>query len=276
MHLIDTHCHIQNMVKADFDKLLTHTEIDTAKTIIQEAYSQHVKTIINVGTSITESKNALELAKAYHNCWAAVGIHPNDLTEGWQEDVKTLKKLALNKEEHKIVAIGECGIDKHYPNYNLQRQKDAFMAQIDLALEFDLALIVHTRQAPDETLRCLDEYRKDSMRGIIHCFSEDLFFAEQAIAMGFVLGFGGTITYPKNEILRTVAKSVPLEHIILETDAPFLPPQPMRGKQNHPKNIEYIANYLADLRQTSIEVIAHQTTSNAIKIFNFTSYDLSI
>lgn len=269
MHLIDTHCHIQNMIKADFDKPLLPEQIDTAKLILDESRNQQVTTIINVGTSVVESKNAIALAQAFSNCWASIGIHPNDLTDNWQEEFRVLKKLAQDKEKNKIVAIGECGIDKHYPEYKMQRQQDAFVAQIELALEHDLALIVHTREAPEETLRCLDDYSKESLRGTIHCFSENLSFAKHAIQMGFVLGLGGTITYPKNEGLRTIAKTISLEQIILETDAPFLPPQPMRGKQNHPKNIRYIAEFLADLLGISLETLSQQTTQNATRVFRF-------
>jgi TatD DNase family protein len=196
-----------------------------------------------------------------------VGIHPNDCSENWQKDMREIAALAKRKEEYKIVAIGECGIDKHYPEYNLQRQKDAFKAQIELALEHDLAIIVHTRDAGDETLRALDDFRGEALRGTIHCFSEDLAFAQHAIGLGFVLGIGGTVTYQKNNYLRSELTTVDLEHIILETDAPFLPPQTMRGKPNHPKYIETIARYVAELRSEPFELIAEQTTKNVQRIF---------
>ncbi len=268
MHLVDTHCHINMMVKKDFDRVLTEQELVAASEIIEQARTQDVQTIINVGTSLVESKNCVEIARRYESCYATIGIHPNDATEQWMDDLKELHLLATRKQELKIVGIGECGIDKHYPDYNLRRQKDVFKAQIELALEHDLGLVIHTRDAGDETLTCLDEFaREPSLRGTIHCFSEDLTFAQQAIAMRFVIGLGGTITYPKNVELRGVAQRVKLDDIILETDAPFLPPQPMRGQQNHPRYIAYIAEYLADLRSVSVEEIALQTTANVQRVF---------
>ncbi|MCL4229073.1 TatD family hydrolase [Candidatus Dependentiae bacterium] len=268
MHLVDTHCHINMMVKKDFDRVLTEQELVAAGGIVEQAHTQNVRTIINVGTSLIESKNCVEIARRYKSCYATIGIHPNDATEQWMDDLKELQHLACRKQELNIVGIGECGIDKHYPEYNLRRQKDVFKAQIELALEHDLGLVIHTRDAGDETLTCLEEFaHESSLRGTIHCFSEDLDFAHQAIAMGFVLGLGGTITYPKNVELRDVAQRVKLDDIILETDAPFLPPQPMRGQPNHPRHIAYIAEYLADLRSVSVEEIALQTTINVQRIF---------
>lgn len=274
--LIDTHCHINMMIKKKFDVLLQPDEFPLTAAIVEEAHHDEVKQIINVGTSLIESTNCVELAKKFNACYAAVGIHPNDCTATWHDDIKEMQRLWFtttnNKQKNnKIVAIGECGIDRHYPDYNLQRQKDAFKAQIELALENNLALIVHTRDAPDETLRSLEEFKHETLRGVIHCFSEDQSFADTAIGFGFVLGIGGTLSYPKNNILRDVFKKIPLEKIILETDAPFLPPQSMRGKQNHPKNIKIIAEFLTELREEQFEVIAQTTTKTAHKVFDMPS-----
>jgi TatD DNase family protein len=266
--LVDTHCHINTMIKQQFDTLLTTEELERAQAIILKASNQQVDYIINVGTSVIESKNCIALAKRYRNCYASIGIHPNDCTEQWKTDIKELKKLLQTTNDHTIVAIGECGIDKHYPDYNLPRQRDVFRAQIELALEYHKALIVHTRNAGDETLQCLDEFSQESLRGVIHCFSENSTFAQHVIAMGFVLGLGGTITYPKNTGLRDIAQATSLENIILETDAPFLPPQIIRGKQNHPHYIAYIAQYLAELKNCSLQDVAQQTTANALRIFS--------
>lgn len=248
--------------------MLTPQEIINAQSIIQQAAHHDVTTIINVGTSLSESINCIALARTYPRVWASVGIHPNDCTSSWRSDISDLEKHIQNKESNKIVAIGECGLDRHYPDYDIVRQKDAFKAQIELSLEYDLALIVHTRDAADETLRSLEEFKGQLTRGIIHCFSEDQSFADTALSFGFVLGFGGTITYPKNASLRAIAVNVPLESIVLETDAPFLPPQEIRGKQNHPEQIKTIATYLAQIRSTSYEAVAEQTTATALRIFN--------
>lgn len=269
--LIDTHCHINMMVKKEFDTILTQSEIKAAANIIEQARTHDVLYIINVGTNVIESKNCVALAQTYKNCFATIGIHPNDCTSTWHDDLKEMRSLWFNKNnahtDYSIVGIGECGIDRHYPGYNLQRQKDAFKAQIELALEFNLALSVHSRDAADETLYSLDEFRKEKLRGVIHCFSEDQSFAKEAIALGMVLGIGGTITYPKNELLRNVVKDIPLEKIILETDAPFLPPQTIRGKQNSPAQIATIAQYLEKLKNIEAVSVAKITTETAQTVF---------
>ncbi|MEX0940894.1 MAG: TatD family hydrolase [Candidatus Babeliales bacterium] len=267
--MIDTHCHINMMIKKKFDVPIVSSELPHAKIIIEEAQQAQVNYIINVGTSLIESKNCIELAKTFKNLYASIGIHPNDCTAQWLKDFKELKPLLQKKESNKIIAIGECGFDKHYPGYNLQRQRDAFKAQVELALENDLPIIIHTRDAKDETLDALSEFSKDNIKGVIHCFSEDLAFAKEVINLNFLLGIGGTLTYPKNNILRQVFTTINLEHIILETDAPFLPPQIIRGKENHPKYILTIAEYLAEIRNESLLTIATQTTANARKLFNF-------
>lgn len=265
--LVDTHCHINMMVKKSFDILLTPEEISAAQLIVKQAHARNVDTIINVGTSVIESKNCIALAQNYDSIFAVIGIHPNDLTNNWKKDLAELNLFLKQKEKNKIVGIGECGLDFHYPDYNIQQQKDAFKAQIELALEHALGLVVHTRQAPDETLRVLEEFKGDISNGIIHCFSEDQNFATTVIEWGFVIGIGGTITYPKNNYLRDIIKTVKLQSIVLETDAPFLPIQEMRGKQNHPQYIFNIAEYIAQLRNEPFETVANQTTNNAKQIF---------
>lgn len=265
--LIDTHCHINMMVNPTFDTILTEAEISQAQAIVDEAATRDVTTIINVGTSLPESLNCVALAKRYDAVFAAVGIHPNDCTAKWRDELRDIETLLRNKASNKIVAIGECGLDMHYPDYNLARQKDAFKAQIELALEYGLALIVHTRDAGDETMHALEEYKGQLTRGVIHCFSEGIPFADFTLEMGFVLGVGGAVTYPKNNQLRDVVKHVPLASIILETDAPFLPPQVIRGKQNNPAQIATVAAYVADLLGVSLEQVSNTTTATAQKLF---------
>lgn len=255
------------MVKQEFNKPLQPAEYEVAQKIVDEAAQFGITKIINVGTSLIESENSIELARRFKDVYASIGIHPNDLNDMWQEDLAKLAEYLTKKEELKIVAIGECGMDKHYPGYNISRQQDAFKAQIELALRHDLALIVHTRDAAEETLFCLELYKNQGLRGTIHCFSEDLHFAQQALSWGFVLGIGGTVTYPKNNTLRAVVRAVGVDKIILETDAPFLPPQIIRGKQNHPKYIRIIAEYIADMLTLSFEGVESITTQNVLKIF---------
>ncbi|HMK32923.1 MAG TPA: TatD family hydrolase [Nitrosopumilaceae archaeon] len=266
MKLIDTHCHINMMIKSTFDTPLQHSDLPQAQLIVEQARLHNVDIIINVGTRAIENQNCVLLAHTFDSVFATVGIHPND-SDTWQNDFKLLKKWTAEKEKNKIVGIGECGIDMHYPGYNISRQKDAFKSQIELALEHNLALVIHSRDAYDETLHVLEEYKKTISRATMHCFSYDQAFATTVTSWGFVLGIGGTVTYPKNDTLRTIVKNISLKNIVLETDAPFLPPQAIRGKQNHPKEILTIAQYIADLRDETVETIAAETTKNALHLF---------
>lgn len=265
--LIDTHCHVNLIVKNSFDTSLSQEDFINAKKIIEEAEELLVTRIVTIGTSFIESINCVQLAQKNNSVYAVVGIHPNDAQEQWQEDIKKLSGLLKEKEKNKIVGIGECGFDKHYPDYNITRQKDVFRAQIELALEHDLPLVIHTRNAHDDVLTFLEEYKSNSLKAVIHCFSEDLAFAQRAISAGYFLGVGGTATYPKNNELRAIIKTVGIESVVLETDAPFLPPQAVRGKQNRPAYIPLIANFLAELCGVSFEHIAHLTTRNTLALF---------
>ena len=196
--MIDTHCHINMMVKKEFDVPLTSNELADAKKIIEQAAASDVTQIVNVGTSLIESKNCITLAEKYDALYATIGIHPNDCTREWNKDFLELKKLISHE---KVVGVGECGIDMHYKGYDLKRQNDAFKAQIELALEHDKALVVHSRDSYDETLRALEEYSGEIKRAVIHCFSYDLPFAQTVIEWGFKIGIDGPITYTKNDIL---------------------------------------------------------------------------
>ncbi len=265
--LIDTHCHINMMVKKEFDVPLENTAFPEAEKIIKNAKIHSVARIINVGTSLVESKNCIMLAKKFDSVFAVVGIHPNDCTKNWNQDLTQITHWLKNKNENNIVGIGECGIDLHYPEYNLQRQHDAFKAQIELALEHNLALVVHSRDAYDETLKILEEYKNNIQHGIMHCFSYDQSFADTVIGWNLALGIGGTITYPKNDQLRSIVLKVNLDYLVLETDAPFLPPQIIRGKKNHPEHVRTIAQFIADLCNEPIEKVAEKTTKNAVRIF---------
>jgi TatD DNase family protein len=266
--LVDTHCHITAMIKNSFDVPLEKSDIDQARLIIKEADNAHVSLIVEIGGEHkVENANCILLAQTFKTIFATVGIHPNRCST-WQEDLALIKTWIANKETNKIVGIGECGLDMHYLGYNLKQQKNAFKAQIELALEHDLALVVHSRDAYDETLYILEEYKNNIQNAVMHCFAYDQSFAQTVTDWNFMLGIGGTVTYPKNNELRNVVKNSDLKNIVFETDAPFLPPQTMRGKQNHPQNIATIAQYVAELRNENFATIAQQTTHNALKLFN--------
>jgi len=265
--LVDTHCHLNMMVKDSFGTALTSDEIAKAQAIVAEAQAEGVVAFVNAGTCPVESQNSVALAKAISSVWALVAIHPHDCKDNWQEQFAVIKKLVADKEANKIVGIGECGIDRHYPEHNLMHQTDAFRAHIELALQHDLPLIVHSRDAYEETLHALDEYKSDLSRGILHCFSYDHEFANNVMRMGFAIGLAGNLTYPRNDELRDIAQALPMDKIVLETDAPFMPPQKMRGKQNHPKYVRAVAEQLAETKGLPLETVARDTTKTACDVF---------
>ncbi len=266
---VDTHCHINMMVKKDFDVLLSAEQLALAGTIVKQANDVGVLIIINVGTSVNESLNSVLLAKTYYHVFATVGLHPCDCSDSWKQDFEQIKKLAQNKEENKIVAIGEIGLDFYHKPFDAQRQKDAFKAQIELSLECNLPLSIHVREAGDETLRILEEYVREIKGAVIHCFSQPSDFAEIVLGWGFYLGIDAPVGYPKSIALREIVTTTPLDRIILETDAPFLPPQEFRGKQNSPVFLPRFAPIIAELKNISLEEVESVTTANACSLFGF-------
>lgn len=269
--MVDTHCHLNIIIKKEPEVTLSPNCFSSINKIVSEAYAHNVTTIINVGTSIVESSNSIAIAQHHPHVYASVGIHPTDLTPDWKKDMLTIETWAIHKDENKVVAIGECGLDLFHKKTNLLLQQDGFKAHIEIALKYELPLIIHSRNAYDETLQILEPYIKDSLKGVFHCFSYDTSFAKQGIAWGFMLGIGGTITYPKNEPLREVVRTCSLNNIVLETDAPFLPIQSMRGQMNHPLYISAIAQAIADIRACPKDSVATTTTNNAYKLFKLTN-----
>lgn len=264
---IDTHCHINIIVKESFDRELTLEELNAAAGVIEQAKSAGVETIINVGTSLVESLNCIALAQRYPEIFATVGIHPCDATASWQDDFKIIAQKVREKERLRIVGIGEVGLDFFHKPFDVQRQKDCFKAHIELALEHNLGLSIHVRDAGEELLYVLDEYHKEIDRAVIHCFSQSQDFANTVLEWGFYLGIDAPITYPKNEQLRSIVARTPLTSLVLETDAPFLPPQELRGKKNHPAYIQKFVDWIANLKGVSVEEVALVTTKNAKRLF---------
>ena len=265
--LIDTHCHLSLMTKKEFDIPTPDSDYPKIKTIVDDAKKSDVTTIINVATSLPESINCIKISNWFENIYSTVGIHPNDCTSKYKDELDEIKKLLKNKEQNKIVALGETGLDKHWPGYNLERQIDNFKRHIELSIKHELPLVIHLRKAVEDVLRTLEEFAPDA-KGVFHCFSDNIEYANEAIKLGFLVGIGGPITYPKNTRQQEEIKQIDLQNIILETDAPFLPPQIIRGKQNRPEYVRHIAEFIAKLRNESFEKVAQQTTFNAKKMFH--------
>jgi len=264
---VDTHCHIDLMIKSSENKP-SLTDLQNIQTLVTESAAAHVTRLITIGTNATDSVFGVHAARTTPEISATVGLHPHEYHAAWRDDIQLFKSMLEQPETYPIVGIGECGLDQSRSKETLPQQRDLFRAQIELALTFKLPLIIHSRDAADETFACLDEYKGEPLFGIMHCYSYGADYAEEACKRNFKLGIGGTVTYPKNHILRDIVTSRSLQDIVLETDAPFLPPQPWRGQQNHPKYIAYIAQYIADLRTTTLAEVATVTTATAKKLFS--------
>jgi len=216
----------------------------------------------NVDSSSIEK--VFDLADAYpENCFPMLGLHPCDVKENWREELDTIYNAIPQR---KIYAIGEIGIDLYWDKTTLDIQIEAFKIQIGWAKEMKLPIVIHCRNSYDEVFEVLEQEFDENLRGILHCFTGTLEQAQKLINIGFYLGIGGVVTY-KNSGLDKVVEQVDLKHIVLETDSPYLTPVPFRGKPNESSYITYVAQKVADLKQTSIENIAEVTTANSKMIF---------
>lgn len=204
------------------------------------------------------------LAEQYpEHCFPMLGLHPCDVKANFKEELATIEREIAQR---KVYAIGEIGIDLHWDKTTLSIQKEAFRLQIAWAKQLDLPIVIHCREAFDEIFEILCELKDEKLRGIFHCFSGTLEQAEKVISLGFYLGIGGVLTY-KNSGLDQVVAKIPLEHLVLETDSPYLTPVPFRGKPNESSYLIYVAQKLADIKQISIEEIAEITTQNSKLVF---------
>jgi len=254
INVIDTHCHL--------DMISPWEDIDT---IITRAAACGVAPIITVGIDIESSKKAVRIAVQHDSVYATVGIHPHNV-QGLSDNTYTeLEKLCR---EAKVVAYGEIGLDyvKQYAPKDLQLEH--YQRQVDLAKKMGLPLVIHDREAHADILHILNKKAPFPAGGVMHCFSGDWHFALQVLDLGFIISLPGVVTFSKAAAMQEVARKVPLDKLILETDAPFLAPEPLRGKKNIPEYILYTAQKIADLRGVSLEKLARTTTENAIKLFN--------
>ena len=193
-----------------------------------------------------------------------LGLHPSDVKENYQEELDTILQQF---DKHTFIAIGEVGMDLYWDRTFIREQENVLRQQIDFALRIDLPLVIHSRKSFAEILAIFNEYSNHSLKGVFHCFSGDINQAKKVIKKGFYLGIGGTITY-KNSGIQHVVKEIPLKHLLLETDSPFLPPVPYRGKRNQSSYLSIIANHIAEIKGVTIEEVAATTTENAKLIFN--------
>lgn len=252
----DSHCHL-NALNLDSYGL----DLDG---IIKNAHKQKVKNILTVCTRLEDIEVLLMLTKKNPNIWASVGVHPLDIGNILIDDDKMFS-IAQNK---KIVAIGETGLDFHYSPETKKQQINAFIKHLEVGKKSNLPIIVHTRNAKKETIDLIKNYASSEAVGVIHCFTEDITMAKQALDLGFYISFSGIVTFKKADSLREVAKYVPDDKILVETDSPYLAPIPYRGKPNQPSYVVQVSDFIANLRKTSEEKMADITTRNFFKLFS--------
>ena len=251
--LVDTHCHLY------FDEL--KNDIDG---VLNRADELGVKRFICVGTNLTDSFKSFKLAQQYENIYATAGIHPHDAGSVENNYIEKLRKLLEN---YKIVAVGEMGLDYYRNISNPDSQKLVFKEQLNLAQEINKPIVFHNRDADEDTINILSDFSK--VKGVAHCFSSSYKMAMELIEMGFYISFSGNLTF-KNSHLPEVAKKLPPDRLLVETDSPFLSPVPFRGKTNEPGRTRYVAEKLAEIFNSKIEHIASVTTANAKTLFNLT------
>jgi len=252
MTLIDTHAHLY------YDKMFNNLDV-----VIQEAKKNSVKKIICIGTDLKTSKQSVDIAEKYNNIYAAVGIHPHDSKDVNKDYINELEILV--KKSKKVIAIGEIGID-HFRNLSPKKiQEKVMIEQIELAKSLSLPIIFHNRDADNDILEILKCHPIE--KALAHCFSSDLNFAKELLDINVLLSFSGNVTF-KNSINQTALKNISLKNFVLETDCPFLAPQPFRGKPNEPKYVKDIAMFISEFLDIDFEEIAKQTTKNAEEFFN--------
>jgi TatD DNase family protein len=251
--LVDSHCHL------DFPDFKGRDA-----ELIAQMHENEVRRALIAGVTLERFPAVLALTEAHDEFWAAVGVHPDTEGEAAEPDEATLLQLA---EHPKVIAIGETGLDYYRLKGDLEWQRERFRVHIRAARKCDKPLIIHTREAAGDTLRILKEEGADSVGGVFHCFTESQEVADAALELGFYISFSGIVTFKNAIQLKEVAKSVPLDRILVETDAPYLAPVPFRGKLNHPALVRHVAQSVADLRGMAFADLAAATTANFHRLF---------
>jgi TatD DNase family protein len=267
MYFIDTHAHI------DMLKNMSPEEA------VSKSVSEGVKYIINIGTSVSGSRKSLEFAKKFDNVFASIGVHPHYVKDFGEKEAEILECLIQGKAEDgcdsdsqsysKVVAVGETGFDFYRNLSPAKEMEETFISHIELAIKYDIPVIIHDRDAHRQTLEVVKKYSgRKNFRAVIHCFSGDIRFARQCLDLGLYISFTGVITFPNAVDLMETVKEVPIERLFLETDSPFLAPQPERGRENYPGYVKYVAQKIAEVKNLSIKKVAEVTSKNAEGFFS--------
>lgn len=251
---IDSHAHLDD---ERFD--------ENREQLINELMENDIEAVLNPGADLETSKNAVLIAEKYPFIYAAVGCHPHDSRFMNDETMDIFRNLAKCS---KVVGIGEIGLDYYYDNSDRETQRKWFREQIRLAKELDLPYIVHDRDAHEDVFNIMKEERYSGTRGVLHCYSSSVEMAREFVKLGFYISLAGPVTFKKAKTPRQVAKEVPLDKLLIETDCPYLTPEPFRGKRNEPKYVKLVAEEIARIREVDVSVIAKSTKENFYRLFN--------
>lgn len=252
MRLIDCHCHLTDEA-FDSDRLF----------IINDLSNFAIRGIINPATNIEDSKKAIALSEKFDNFYPMVGIHPEEVDHINDKDLEELEILAKND---KVLAIGEIGLDYYWKDDNNDRQKEIFIHQLQLARKLKLPAVIHVRDSKDDIIEILKDYTDLKIQ--IHCFSDDLKTLNTYMDMGFYISIGGVVTFANGTNEKVAARNVPIERLMLETDSPYLTPEPYRGLRNDPRRVVEVARTIADLRDMKIDKLAKRCYKNTVEFFN--------
>ena len=251
MRLIDTHAHLDaSQFRRDHEA------------VVARAFSEEVG-VVTVGVDLPSSETTVSLSRRYRFIWAAVGVHPH---EAKTVDADVLNRLSGLVRSSKVVAVGEIGLDYYRDLSPREVQRRAFCEQLDMALELSLPVIIHDRESTADLLTILQK-KGGVYRGVVHSFLGNRELAEAFLSLGFHLGIGGPITFPKNKVLRDAVEAIPMERLLFETDCPYLTPVPHRGRRNEPAYVRFVAEKVAEVKGVSTEAMAKQTTENARRLF---------
>lgn len=259
MEFFDSHSHY-NDEKFDEDR----------EQIIKETYEADVTKFVCAGYNIQSSLFSLNMSEKYECIYSICGISPNDIPQSEQQlwkDINEITEIVKKNNSKKLVAIGEIGLDYYWSKENKDLQKQAFIKQIELANELDLPIVIHSRDASVDTIDILEKH-KVNRTGIFHCCQLNQELVRQALELGYYISFAGPITFKNSKNAPEVIKMVPIDRILIETDSPYLAPEPNRGKRNDCRNVKYVAQKIADVKGYSLEEVAKKTYENAMRIFN--------
>ncbi|MBV0931828.1 TatD family hydrolase [Marinobacterium weihaiense] len=256
--LIDSHCHLDMLDLSKHD--------DSMDNVISAARARNVEQMLCVCVDLNRYDSMRASASHFDNVWFSAGIHPLHIEE-CPFDASRLRQLAADP---RVVALGETGLDYHYSQETREQQQASFAGHLELAGELDLPVIVHTRDAREDTLKLIREHGNTNSAGVLHCFTESLEMAKAALDLGYMISFSGIISFRNAAELREVVKAVPLDRMLVETDSPYLAPVPFRGKQNQPAYVADVAACVAELKGVPVEAVAEQTTANFYRLFKRT------